>query len=62
VIVNNADIKQYMSEHFPDTQTMRSNRSRVDGSAYQKGRDAGQNAQMARGMTGGTRVATKMLN
>lgn len=61
MIVNNADIKQYMAEHFPDTQTMRSNRSRVDGSAYQKGRDAGQNAQMARGMTGGTSIPTKML-
>lgn len=62
MIVNNADINQYMSQHFPDTTAMRRNRSRVDGTAYQKGQNAGQNAQMARGMTGGTSIPTKMLN
>jgi hypothetical protein len=62
MIVNNADIDKYMAEHFPDTTAMRRNRSRVDGTAYQKGRQAGQSAQMARGMTGGTSIPTKMLN
>jgi hypothetical protein len=62
MIVNNADIDSYMKEHFPDTTAMRRNRSRVDGTAYQKGQAAGQSAQMARGMTGGTSIPTKMLN
>lgn len=62
MIVNDADIKQYMAEHFSNTTKMRSSGSRIDGSAYQKGKAAGQNAQMAKGMTSGSRPAIKMLN
>lgn len=62
MVVNNADINAYMSEHFPNTQTMKSRTTRINGSAYNKGVEAGKSSSMAKGVASGASVPTKMLN
>jgi hypothetical protein len=61
MIVNDGDIKSYMSEHFPDVKQMSSRRTKIDGSAYRQGVEAGKSSSFAKGVASGATVATKML-
>ena len=62
MIVNDADIKSYMSEHFPNVKPMSSRRTRINGAAYRQGVEAGKSSSFAKGIASGVTVATKMLN
>lgn len=61
VKINDAAIVKYMELHYPDIKTSSSSTRKVDPFAYMNGKAAGQGASMAKGLSNGDTVATKML-
>ena len=61
VLVNTAEVDAWMANEFPDAGQFQSRKSKVDGNAFRKGQEAGRNASMAKGVSTGDSVATKMI-
>lgn len=62
VKINDAQIINFVKEHYNNLGTFKSKTIRINGNAYNKGVEAGKNASMARGISTGDRIATKLLN
>jgi len=62
VLVNDNAIGAYMEQHHGKLGSFRNSKRSIDGAAYNKGREAGRNASMAKGVATGQTVSTKMIN
>jgi hypothetical protein len=62
VRVSDAKITRFVEENFNNLGSFQSRKTRVNGSAYEAGKEAGRNANIARGVSTGNKIATKMLS
>jgi hypothetical protein len=61
IVVNDAAIKEYIKTNMGKIGSMKGTSSKLNGDAYKKGVEAGQNATIARGVSFGERLATRMI-